>query len=322
LLQGRGISGRPRRKATEARRAFRHEFAGDLWMGDVLHGPRVIMPGGFVRKSYLHLFLDSATRLVPGCAFRQSETATDHEAVLKQALMKHGLPRVLYLDQGAAQTARSLKVICAELGIRLLHCRPYDPAAKGAVERILRTVREEVLDEVAEKLLLIEELNSLLWSWVSAEYHKRVHSSTEKAPLEHWLSQADKLRAAPPGHELDRIFMHREWRKVRKDSTVRFKGRMLEVRPELCSTKVELRWFPDDQGATPQVFVDGKFYCDTVELDVVRNSCRSRGKSRQQLDTAQSAPKPKTGLEPLELIRDEHTRTTQSPRAEKPSTKE
>jgi transposase InsO family protein len=149
FLKRHGMSGRPRR-AYEERRAFRHPWAGDLWMGDVMHGPKVIAPDGKVRKSYLHLLVDSATRFVPGSTFRLGETAVDLQAVLKEAILKYGLPRVLYLDLGAAQRADSLRLICAELGIRLLHCRPYDPEAKAGVERFIRTFREEVLDEIGE----------------------------------------------------------------------------------------------------------------------------------------------------------------------------
>ena len=126
-----------------------------------MHGPEAYAPDGRVRKTYLHLFLDSATRFVTGCAFRFSETAAEHESVLKQAFLVYGLPRILYLDRGPAQISGSLSVICAELGVRLLHTRPYDPAAKGAVERIYRTIREEMLSELGTKQFPIEELNSI-----------------------------------------------------------------------------------------------------------------------------------------------------------------
>jgi len=318
LLQARGISGLPGRHDGVERRAFRHERAGDLWMGDVMHGPRVIVPSGRLRKAYLHLFIDSATRLVPSCAFRLTETAVDHEAVFKQGLIKHGLPRVLYLDRGSAQTADSLKHICGDLGIRLLHCRPYDPSAKAGVERIFKTARAEILDELPNKPLSLEELNSILWAWVSAEYHKRRHSGTGKSPLEHWLSQAGEVRPTPPGPELDRIFLHRAYRKVRKDSTVRFEGRMLEVRSELCGRDVELRYDPQETRAFPKVFVDGKFYCDTTELDPIRNSCRRRRRRPAgELREPEVSPCSDDDLDPLKLIQQDHHRIIRSPGTKK-----
>ena len=133
-------------------------------MEDVMHGPQVIAPDGKLRKAYLHLMLDSAVRFVPAGEFRLGETAWDLEAVLKDGVARHGPPRTLYMDQGAAQRSGSLRVICAELGIRLLHCRAYDPEAKAGVERIFRTIREEVLDEAGERVVTLAELNSMLWS--------------------------------------------------------------------------------------------------------------------------------------------------------------
>lgn len=306
LLRNYGLSGRPRRHAT-GRRAFRHAQAGDLWMGDVMHGPVVIAPDLRRRKSYLHLFIDSAVRFVPGCAFRLGETAGDHQAVLKQAVLKHGPPRALYLDLGAAQISGSLKIICAELAIRLLHCRPFDPQAKAGVERFFRTVREELLDELPGEPLELARLNGLLWSWLSAEYHQRIHGGTRRAPLEHWLSQVEHLRPAPSLAELDRIFLHRVQRKVRRDSTVRFEGRMLEVRSELCGLTVELRFDPERRDELPAVYVEGKFYCDTVELDVVRNSRRRRQRISPGGSENEVAP-PASGLDPLGLIQAEHDR--------------
>lgn len=303
LLQHRGLSARPRR-AYEERRAFRHPCAGDLWMGDVMHGPQVIAPDGSQRKAYLHLFVDSATRFVPACAFRLGETASDLEAVLKEAILTHGLPRVLYLDQGAAQRADSLALICAELGVRLLHCRAYDPEAKAGAERIFRTIRDELLDELGEMLRELAELNSLLWSWRSAEYHRRVHSGTGQAPLEHWLSQAGTLRPAPRSEVLDEVFLHRERRKVRKDGTVRFAGRLLEVRSELAGAEVELRFDPERPERLPRVFVDGDFFCDAVELDVIRNSSRRR----RRLSAEKPEERPSTGIDPLRQIQAEHER--------------
>lgn len=311
LLQTHGLSGRPRREATE-RRAFRHALAGDLWMGDVMHGPVVIAPDQRWRKSYLHLFIDSAVRYVPACAFRLGETASDHQAVLKQAVLKHGPPRALYLDRGPAQISDSLRIICADLAIRLLHCRPFDPQAKAGVERFFRTVREELVDELPSEPLELATLNGLLWSWLSVEYHQRIHGGTQRSPLEHWLSQVEQLRPAPQASELDRIFLHRAPRKVRRDGTVRFQGRSLEVRSELCGHKVELRFDPERRDKLPAVYVEGKFYCDTVELDVVRNSRRRR--RRISPSKAESQPPPATtDLDPLRLIQAEHDRRRRPP---------
>lgn len=313
LLAAHGISHlEVRGPEGSERRAFRPEHAGQLWMGDVMHGPKVLAPDGKLRKAYLHLFIDAAVRYVTGAEFRLAEKAIDHQVVLKKAVRRHGVPRVLYLDLGAAQTADSLRLICAELGIRLLHTRARDPEAKAGAERFFRTVRAEVVDELPDGPITLEELNSKLWAWLSAEYHSREHGGTGRVPLEHWLSQAERLRPAPTRERLDELFLHRVRRKVRKDTTVRFEGRMLEVRPELCGQSVELRYDPEQPAVLPRVYVDGAFVCDTVEVDLVRNASRKRKRNQP------APPLPRDvgeEVDALQLIQDEHARLTRAPRA-------
>jgi len=44
---------------------------------------------------------------------------------LKEAVLRWGLPRKLYTDQGNAFVNLHTRLVCAQLGIRLLHRRPY-----------------------------------------------------------------------------------------------------------------------------------------------------------------------------------------------------
>ena len=316
LLQARGVSARPRRVSETERRAFRHRYAGDCWQGDVLHGPLALDARGRARKAYLHVFIDSATRLVTGCTFRFGERAVDFEGVLKAAILAHGVPRTLYIDNGAAQVAASLRLICGELGVHLQHCKPYDAAAKGGVERFNKTWRAEVGDELPEAPLPLAELNAKTWAWLSTEYHRRRHGGTERVPLEQWLEQVDRLRPAPAGDALERIFLHRETRRVRRDSTVRFRGYLLEVRGELAPGKVELRFDPEvdfdprDRTTWPAAYIDGQFACDTVVLDRVANSARRRRRLPKPADATPAKP---TGIDPLGQMADEQARLTRRP---------
>jgi transposase InsO family protein len=147
LLAAQAISARPRRDPVTERRSFLPEHAGDLWVGDALHGPLVIAPDGVVRQAYMLSQIDGATRFVPHSYFAVSERAVDQEYGFKQAILKHGLPRTYYVDLGAAYLAESLRLICAELGVRLLHTGVQDCEAKGVIERFHRTWRDEVGDE-------------------------------------------------------------------------------------------------------------------------------------------------------------------------------
>ena len=82
------------------------------------------------RKAYLLAVIDDATRVIPHAAFAFSESAEAFLPVLRQALLKRGVPQRLYCDNGASYRSRHLAVVCASLGIHLIHARPYEPAGK------------------------------------------------------------------------------------------------------------------------------------------------------------------------------------------------
>jgi transposase InsO family protein len=310
LLAARGLSKRPARGPAAERRSFLVEHAGDLWIGDAMHGPLVVAPDGQIRKAYLLSQLDVATRYLPHSYFATSEAAPEHEYGFQQALLKAGRPRTYYVDLGSAYVARSLRIICGELGVRLVHTAPRDAEAKGAIERWHRTWRDEIGDELPDHPLPLAELNALHWAWLGAEYHARRHETTGRAPREHWLAEAEQLRALPPGLDLEALFLHRARRHVRKDGTVRFAGALYEVRPELVGQRVELRFDPTDPKARPQVYSQGRFVCDTVPLDRLRNATRPRRRNLGQPDPTS----PPTGLDPLAQILSEHYERTRGPR--------
>lgn len=309
LLFRHGVSARPLRGPAAERRSFIVEHAGDLWIGDALHGPLAIAGDGAVRKTYLLTHLDDATRFVAHSYFAFHEDAAAHEYGFQQALRAYGRPRTYYVDLGAAYIATSLKIICAELGIRLLHTAVQDCEAKGAIERWHRRWREEVGDELPDYPLPIDDLNALHWAWLANEYHLTPHTTTGRAPREHWLADLHHLRPLPPGVDLDLVFLHREQRRVRKDGTVRWQGGFLEVRPELVRRTVELRFDPSDPAARPRVFIEGRFFCDTVPLDRLHNATRPR---RRNLGAADPKSEP-TGLDPLGLIARDHYERTRPP---------
>lgn len=69
LLARHGLSQPPdSAHQSEERRSFAAEFAGSIWYGDVMHGPRVAHQGR-LRKTYLVSLIDDASRLVARSAF-------------------------------------------------------------------------------------------------------------------------------------------------------------------------------------------------------------------------------------------------------------
>ena len=122
---------------------LRWEAAGPnaLWHADVCHGPTLQIAGGpFPLR--IHALLDDASRLVLTIAALDNEREEAMLHLLCRALRAHGRPEALYLDNGATYIGNQLRTVCSRLDITLLHAKPYDPQARGKMERFWRTLRQ------------------------------------------------------------------------------------------------------------------------------------------------------------------------------------
>ncbi len=279
LLQQHGISNFHGHQApSEELRSFETKRAGDIWYGDVMHGPRFPVSGRN-RKVYLVSLMDDASRLVAHSAFCLGETALDIEGVLEQAVLKRGLPKKLVIDNGPAYRANTLQEVCARLEIRLIYCRPYHPAGKGKIEKWHAFVRSAFLSELDPRPIhSLEDLNGRLWAWLEHFYHQRIHARLDGlSPLQRW--QQDLIHIRPLGlfaHKLDEIFLHRHNRKVRKDATVSFQGRFFEVPFELVGQNVVLVVNPHADSVVAVESKSGQRLGHVTPLDTIANVNRKR----------------------------------------------
>lgn len=302
LLQNQGLS-RMAGSASlpEEKRSFVAETACAIWYGDVLHGPQVPVDG-HMRKVYLVSLLDDASRLVAHSAFRLGETALDIEGVLKQALLRRGVPVKLVVDNGAAYRSGSLQGICARLGIHLIYCRPYAPEGKGKLERWHRTFRDQFLSELDHsKITDLADLNARLWAWLEVIYHQTPHASLGGVtPLARYQKDLPKIRQlGQRAGILDALFYHRIKRHVRKDGTVSWQGDQFEVAYELAGKDVQLVVDPHSGNVIEVEDEAGKSLGPATKLDAVANLNRTRRKPKPEPDAGQRAAR--TGPNLVEL---------------------
>jgi len=307
LLQAHGLS-RVTGSASlpEEKRSFVAEFAGSIWYGDVLHGPHVPAKGR-LRKTYLATLFDDASRLVAHSAFCLGETALDIEGVLKQAVLRRGLPKKLVVDNGAAYRANTLQGICARLGIQLVYCRPYSPTSKGKLERWHRTLRDQFLSELdARRIQDLTDLNARLWAWVETIYHRTPHSGLDGlTPLTRYQQDLPKIRRlGQHAANLDAIFYHRLNRCVRKDGTVSYQGARFEVPFELAGKTVCLVVDPHRAVVLGVEDKDGQALGAATPLDALANAHRVRCQSPQPA----TEPAPRSGPNLIELAYQQHYR--------------
>jgi len=261
-------------------RSFETQYAGQIWYGDVMHGPSVPV-NGRMRKVYLVSLMDDASRLLTHSAFCLGEKALDIEGVLKQAVLKRGLPVKLVMDNGAAYRSGSLKGICARLGIHMIYCRPYAPEGKGKLERWHRTFRNEFLSELdTTRIHDLSDLNARLWAWLDVAYHQRVHSSLKGlTPLARYQRDLPRIRAlGSKAARLDEIFYHRVSRKVRRDGTVSWQRKRFEVPYELAGKYINLVIDPYAGKAIRVEDHEGEVLGAVTPLDVIANCHRRRRK--------------------------------------------
>jgi len=239
-----------RRKAVEDMRKFEVQISNDLWQSDCMHGPRVTVNGS-LRKTYLFAILDDHSRLITHGQFYLAESLENYLDCLWTAMRKRGVPRKLYVDNGASFKAHRLQLGCASLEIGLRYARPYRPQGKGKIERFFRTVRTQFLPEINEDISL-EAMNTRFSTYLEQIYHVRIHGSTGQKPIDRYLADVRMLRKAPD--DLPEYFRKQTERTVNNDRTVKLDGMLYEAPSGLVGMKVILRYETHDR---IEVFLDG-----------------------------------------------------------------
>jgi putative transposase len=230
---------------------FEAEFRNELWTGDALHGP--LVDG---RRVFLFCFLDDHSRALVAYRWAAREDVLNASRVLRAGLAARGLPKALYVDNGSPFVSGQLLRACAVLGIRLIHSRPGRPEGRGKIERVFRTIREQVLGELEDHPpASLQDLNQTFQAWVEQVYHQRVHSETRQTPLERFLAAG--APTVPTERSLREAFRWAERRTVSRTATVEMHGNTYEVDPGLAGRRVQLIFDPLDL-AEVEVRGDGR----------------------------------------------------------------
>ena len=281
---------------TNDRRRFSFERANQLWMSDVMYGPAVPTDGRRKHRTYLVAFLDDATRVVPFAAFGFSENVSSFLPVFEQAIRRRGIPERLYVDNGSAYRSHHLALVCAKLGVTLIHARPYQPQGKGKQERWFRTVRMQLLPRLTPTDLdSLAALNRRLWAWIEGEYHQTPHRGIgDQTPFDRWASSVDGIHLAGP--ELADMFLFEQKRRVQKDRTVSLLGVVYEVDASLVGETVTLRYDPARPGSAIGVVFKNHTFTGVKPVDVYANCFVRRDHASKLLDPSVPPKTPRPGL--------------------------
>jgi len=261
-LDRRGASRRMLHVLGEKRHVrLQFEHPLDFVLGDFHAGPYVRTATGEVRRSELGAFIDHCSRYVPESRYGLTEDLMHVRRGLRAFVTAHGLPCRLYVDRGPGYKAERFHFGCAELGIDLVHSKPYVSEGRGGIERFNGTVKRafEVEVRLRSELPTLDELNSFWRAWLEERYHRVPHSETGEPPLERWerLLATTQVRHADPVL-LDELLRLRATRKVHvKTSTVEVCGVRFVVDTSLRKRRVQVLYDSSDLSSV-LIFYDGR----------------------------------------------------------------
>lgn len=277
---------------------FEAAACGDLWTADAWDGPPAAELGG--RHAQLFSLLDDHSRLLPSAGFYPDVSERSFQRCLRKAIARYGIPRVLYIDNGAAFSSGQLKLICARLGIRITHSRPYRPQGRGKKERVYRTIAEQFAVEAdLTGVETLEQLNRYFAAWAEQVYHHRAHRSTGQTPRQRWMAGPSAMRPAPDPAQLAAAFQWAATRTVTATRTVALHGNVYEVDPALVGRRVQLRYDPED------LTVVGVYHHDQEAGDAVPAQLRAHVDPKLRA-AGQPQPGPATGLSYLDAVLADH----------------
>ena len=147
ILRRHGLIEPSESASHEPYKRFEHEAPNDLWQMDFKgHIP---MSGG--GRCHPLTVLDDHSRFslgVRACRDERGQTVQDQ---LASILRRYGMPNAILVDNGSpwgndlAHPFTSLTVWMIQLGIRVIHSRPYHPQTLGKLERFHRSLKVELL---------------------------------------------------------------------------------------------------------------------------------------------------------------------------------
>jgi len=238
-----------------AYKRFERDHVNALWQSDASDGPWLPDPDRMVpnrmRRTHLIAFVDDHSRLVTYAQFFFDEALPRLERVFKVALLRHGVPAAIYVDNGAIFNANQFRAACATLRTEVIYASPYHPRGKGKIEQLWNQIQTSFYPEVAASNITdLDTLNQSLWAWLDRIYHVREHGETGQTPFARFAAGADQIRIVDgpsKGHLPETLRLAFQWRATRsvsRQATIKFQGNTYHVDPAWCGQVIELRFDP------------------------------------------------------------------------------
>ena len=262
------------------RKAFEEDAFGKMWQADTCYLP-YITEDGQRRRVYCILIIDDHSRFLVGGGLFYNDSAYNFQKVLKDAVAAHGIPSKLYVDNGSSYSNGQLSLICGSIGTVLLHTKIRDGASKAKIERQFRTLKETWLYTLdLNSLSSLAQFNGLLKDYMRS-YNTSLHSGIGTTPLSRYQQTRASIRTPASREWLEECFLNRITRKVNKDSTVSIDKVSYDVPMQFISSKVEIRFLPDDMSSA-FILYEGVHY--PIRPTDKNENCRTKRNNTPGID--------------------------------------
>ena len=222
------------------------------------------------------MFVDDKSRLIMGYDVFLNDNAINMQKVFKNAIKTYGKPKRLFVDNGGPYDNKQLSLICASLGIELIHAKPYTPEAKAKQERLFRTIKDgwmRCTDWNSFKDL--DDERKSLEEFIKNNYINKIHSTTKMTPNDRWHEEYNQVEFLDEDF-IEECFLHRTFNKVRKDRTIKFSNDYYEVPFKYVGQTIELRYDPNDLSKL-YLYENNQEILDIFKVDKISN-----GKSKRK----------------------------------------
>jgi hypothetical protein len=162
-------------------------------------------------------------------------------------------------------------------------------------------VRDQFLAIKLPNDLSLDGLNERFEAWLE-QYQRTEHGTTAQAPRDRYFANLQCSRPAPA--RLSEYFRTVERRQVKKDRSVRLRGRMYEAPVALIDRTIELR-FHEEKPEKVEIFFEGMSFGEATLLDphvnakLGRNWMTKEKKESPTGDVPAATPAIKSGSLPL-----------------------
>jgi putative transposase len=288
-------SSRNKKHKAKEIRSYEVEFVGQMWHMDFHKGSRmVVTESGEFKQPICMAIVDDKSRLVCHVQWFLNETAEVLVHGLIQAILKRGLPRTFYSDNGSAMKAEEFKAGLIALDIKQENTLPYAAYQNGKQESFWQPLEGRLIKMLPKhKRLTLDVLNAVTQAWVEQDYHVKIHSEINQTPYDRFFNSTNVLRPAPEYNDLKCSFRMQVTRTVRStDATLTLDGVRFQL-PE-CYAHMKtllLRYARWDLGEAEIICPDTHKSVGTIHpLDKLANSFGARKEIEEKLQNIESEP--------------------------------